>query len=57
MTAPLIQDQQKTAFDSLSKDFGWSSRMQTPRVEKVVISVGVGRMAKEKGRQEFVAGS
>ena len=29
--------------------------MQAPRVEKVVVSVGVGRMTKEKGRVETVA--
>lgn len=29
--------------------------MQTPRVEKVVISVGVGRVAKEKGKLELIA--
>jgi len=51
----LIQEQQKTAFDSLKKEFGWSNLMQAPRVEKVVVSVGVGRMTKEKGRVETVA--
>ena len=51
----LIQTQQKTAFDSLKKEFGWSNLMQAPRVEKVVVSVGVGRMTKEKGRVETVA--
>ncbi|MSR70918.1 50S ribosomal protein L5 [Candidatus Kaiserbacteria bacterium] len=50
----LIQEQQKTAFDSLKSDFGWKSRMQAPRVEKVVVSVGVGRMTKEKGKVELV---
>ena len=29
--------------------------MQAPQVEKVVVSVGVGKMIKEKGRQELVA--
>ena len=51
----LIQEQQKTAFDSLKKEFGWSNLMQAPKVEKVVVSVGVGRMTKEKGRVETVA--
>ena len=51
----LIQTQQKTAFDSLKKEFGWSNLMQVPRVEKVVVSVGIGRMAKEKGKHELVA--
>ena len=29
--------------------------MQAPRIEKVVISVGVGKMGKEKGKLELVA--
>lgn len=52
--AKLLQEQQKTAFDSLKGNFGWKNVMQTPSVEKVIISVGVGRMAKEKGRLELV---
>jgi large subunit ribosomal protein L5 len=51
----LINEQQKTAFDSLKKEFEWDNTMQTPKVQKVVISVGVGRMAKEKGKVELVA--
>ena len=51
----LIQEKQKSAFETLKKDFGWTNRMQTPRIEKVVVSAGVGKMAKEKGRQETVA--
>ena len=51
----LIQEKQKTAFDALKKDFGWTNRMQAPRIEKVVISVGVGTMLKDKGKVELVA--
>jgi large subunit ribosomal protein L5 len=51
----LIQEQQKTAFETLKGDFKWSNVMQTPKVEKVVISVGVGKMAKDKGKVEIVA--
>jgi large subunit ribosomal protein L5 len=51
----LIQEKQKKAFATLQKDFGWKSVMQTPKVEKVVISVGVGRMAKDKGKVDLVA--
>src|SRR3990167_7296178 len=51
----LIQEKQKSAFETLKKDFGWTNRMQTPHIEKVVVSAGVGKMAKEKGRQETVA--
>lgn len=51
----LIQEQQKTVFKDLQKDFGWKSSMQTPKVKKVVVSVGVGKMAKEKGKVDLVA--
>ena len=54
MSSSLIQKQQKTAFDILKKGVGLVNRMQTPRIEKVVISVGVGKMAKEKGRMDLV---
>lgn len=50
-----IEDQHKTAFDTLKGDFGWVNRMQTPRVQKVVVSVGVGKMAKDKTKVELVA--
>ena len=51
----LIQEQQKSAFTDLKADFGWTNLMQVPKVEKVVISVGVGKMAKDKGKVELVA--
>jgi large subunit ribosomal protein L5 len=51
----LIAKQQKTAFDALKGDFGWKNRMQAPRIEKAVISVGVGKMMKDKGKVELVA--
>lgn len=51
----LVQDKQKKAFDALKGEFGWKNSMQVPRVEKVIISVGVGRSAKEKGKLELIA--
>lgn len=51
----LIQEQQKTAYETLKESFGWTNRMQAPRIEKVVISVGVGKMTKDKGKVELVA--
>ena len=44
----LIQEQQQTAFDALKGEFGWTNRMQVPKLQKVVISVGVGKIAKDK---------
>lgn len=53
----LVQDKQKKTFDAMKADFGWSNRMQTPKVEKVVVSVGVGKMLKsgQKDKTELVA--
>jgi large subunit ribosomal protein L5 len=51
----LVKEKQKSAFKDLKNDFGWKNVMQTPQVEKVVISVGVGKMTKEKGKVELVA--
>ncbi len=38
----LIQAQQKTVYSTLKSEFGWTNVMQAPRLEKIVISVGVG---------------
>jgi len=51
----LIQDKQKKAFSALKEGMGWKNPMQTPQIEKVVISSGVGRTAKEKNRLELIA--
>lgn len=51
----LIQEQQKTAFETLKGDFGWKNVMQVPKIKKVVISTGVGKMAKDKPKVELVA--
>lgn len=51
----LVQDKQNMAFDQLKADFSWSSPMQAPRIEKVVISSGVGRARLDKNRMELIA--
>ena len=51
----LIQEQQKDALKTLKGDFGWHNAMQVPKIEKVVVSVGVGKMAKDKNKVELVA--
>src|SRR5579863_1996329 len=51
----LIQEKQKDTFKTLQKDFGWKSVMQTPHIEKVVVSVGVGKMMKDKEKVKLVA--
>lgn len=51
----LIQEQQKTTFDALKGEFGWKNVMQTPRIEKIVISVGIGKLAKDKEKVKLIA--
>lgn len=55
MATKLLKDQQKTAFEGLKGNLGWKNVMQTPTIEKVVVSVGVGKMIKEKGKLDLVA--
>lgn len=52
--ANLIQDKQKTAFDTLKGGLGWANVMQAPKVEKVVISVGTGS-TKDKNKIALIA--
>ena len=51
----ILHNQQQTTFDTLKSEFGWKNRMQAPTIEKVVVSVGIGKMLKEKGKAELVA--
>lgn len=53
--ANLIQEQQKSAYKTLKDQFGWSNVMQVPKIEKIVVSAGVGKMAKDKQKVELVA--
>jgi large subunit ribosomal protein L5 len=50
----LIQEQQKTVYSDLKKDFGWVNVMQTPKVSKIVISVGTGS-TKDKNKIALMA--
>ncbi len=49
----LIQAQQKTVYSTLKGDFGWKNAMQAPKLEKIVISVGVGS-TKDKNKVALV---
>lgn len=52
--ANLIQEQQKSVFKDLGKDFGWANVMQIPKVQKVVVSVGIGSV-KDKNKVKLIA--
>jgi len=44
----IFTERQKTAFDTLKPSFGYTNRMQTPKITKVVISTGIGKVADPK---------
>lgn len=39
----LSKQKQQTAFDVMSSEFGYTNRLQAPRVTKVIVSSGVGK--------------
>jgi large subunit ribosomal protein L5 len=49
-----ITDKQKKTFDALKTDFGYTNSMQAPRLEKVVINVGVGSINTDKRKLELI---
>ena len=56
MNVPTIKEKIKAAYPKLKEKHGYKNVMQAPRVEKVLVSVGTGKMSRaDKKRQEFVA--
>jgi len=45
---PITKQRQQTAYLALAETFGYTSPMQSPRVQKVVISTGVGKKRDKK---------
>jgi large subunit ribosomal protein L5 len=54
MTTNTIKDKQQKAGETLKKQFGFKSIMQSPRLSKVVVSVGIGSL-KDKKKIELIA--
>ena len=46
--------QHTKTFDALKNEFGYKSVMQTPRVIRVVVSTGVGKVNKDKKRIDLI---
>ena len=44
----ITKERQQTAYQALAGDFGYTSTMQGPRIEKVIISTGVGKKRDKK---------
>lgn len=45
---------QKDTFNSLKEEMGYINVMQAPKIQKLVISVGVGKVNKDKKRLELI---
>lgn len=43
-----LKDKEKTAYDTLKGEFGYKNTMQSPRIEKITISTGTGKVADPK---------
>ena len=48
-----IKTKVTTAFDALKGDFGYKNKMQAPKIQKLVVSAGVGSI-KDKKKIELV---
>ncbi len=46
--------QKNTTFEALKSELGYTNVMQTPRVQKVVVSTGVGRVNKDQKRLQLI---
>ncbi|QQG38162.1 MAG: 50S ribosomal protein L5 [Candidatus Kaiserbacteria bacterium] len=45
---------QQNTFNALKGDLGFSNVMQAPKIQKVVVSVGVGKVSKDKKRLDLI---
>ncbi len=55
MNVPTIKEKLKLAYPKLKEKYGYKNAMQAPKIEKILISVGTGKMSRaDKKRQEFV---
>src|SRR3989344_1195364 len=56
MNVPTIKEKIKAAYPKLKDKYGYTNVMQAPSVEKVIVSVGTGKMSRnDKKKNEFVA--
>ncbi len=49
-TDNMVQAKIETAYDALKDAIGYRNRMQAPRIEKVVVSTGIGKIADKQQR-------
>ena len=49
----LVKTAEQKAFDAMKAEFGYKNKMQSPRLKKVIISTGVGKI-KDKAKIEVI---
>lgn len=49
----LVKEKQNKALDALKADFGYENKMQSPRIQKVIVSTGIGSI-KDKRKIELI---
>ena len=50
-----VKEKQNKAFEALKEEFGYINKMQAPRLQKVIVSVGVGKTRPDKKKTEMIA--
>lgn len=56
MNVPTTKEKLAAAYPRLKEKYGYKSVMQAPRIEKVVLSVGTGKLSRaDKKKNEFIA--
>jgi len=55
MAARLREEYEKTIKPSLMKQFGYGNAMQAPRIEKIVVNMGVGEVVNDSKKIEAAA--
>jgi large subunit ribosomal protein L5 len=56
MHIPSISEKIAAAYPKMKDEFGYANVMQAPKIEKILVSVGTGRMSRnDKKKNEFIA--
>ncbi|MDI9325398.1 MAG: 50S ribosomal protein L5 [Alphaproteobacteria bacterium] len=51
----LTKEKNKTIFQDLKDVCGWTNVMQTPRLSKIIVSVGIGKVRKDAQKIKLIA--
>lgn len=50
-----IKEKQNKTFEALKDSFGYKNKMQPPKLKKVIVSVGVGKIKSDKKKVELIS--